>query len=63
MSRRCSFEELPKPCQECDYLHCNHLRMNGENDWTCMMRNMDVRRDFRNGKACVEDEPTVQREL
>lgn len=58
MSRTCLRKELPLACQDCYYLHCDHLRMDGKNDWSCMMRNVDVKRDFKNGKSCVDDYDT-----
>lgn len=31
----CKFENLPKQCQQCVYLHCGYVRMNGENEYHC----------------------------
>lgn len=61
MTRKCLREELPKSCQDCDYLHLDYLCMDGKHHWSCMMRNMDVRREFSKGKSCcVEDESSIQ---
>lgn len=54
MGRECLFSELPLACQECYYLHCGYVHMDGKNYYECRMKNWDVRRDFKNGKSCVE---------
>lgn len=55
MSRTCFYNELPKPCQECEYLHCDHVYMEGKATYSCLGgEDVTVHFAFNKGVCCKE---------
>lgn len=53
MSIRYKRDDIPKPCKNCDNLHCSYVYMDGSAVYNCSNSEYNLKY-FRNGKCCKE---------